>query len=84
LGTKANPARVTVQTKIRAKELEAIFKAKEWVHEITVDKSKEENISDLKLLQHPVKTVVNKKGKVGRNEKCPCGSGKKYKHCCGM
>ena len=21
--------------------------------------------------------------KVGRNEKCPCGSGKKYKHCCG-
>jgi SEC-C motif len=20
--------------------------------------------------------------KVGRNEKCPCGSGKKYKHCC--
>jgi preprotein translocase subunit SecA len=25
---------------------------------------------------------VNDK-KVGRNEKCPCGSGKKYKHCCG-
>lgn len=22
-------------------------------------------------------------GKVGRNEKCPCESGKKYKHCCG-
>lgn len=21
--------------------------------------------------------------KVGRNDKCPCGSGKKYKHCCG-
>ena len=20
--------------------------------------------------------------KVGRNEACPCGSGKKYKHCC--
>ncbi|MDY7109772.1 MAG: SEC-C metal-binding domain-containing protein, partial [Planctomycetota bacterium] len=20
---------------------------------------------------------------VGRNEPCPCGSGKKYKHCCG-
>ncbi len=27
---------------------------------------------------------VNKKGeKVGRNDPCPCGSGKKYKHCCG-
>ncbi|MBV9222323.1 MAG: SEC-C domain-containing protein, partial [Methylobacteriaceae bacterium] len=23
-------------------------------------------------------------GKVGRNEPCPCGSGKKYKHCHGM
>ena len=21
--------------------------------------------------------------KIGRNEKCPCGSEKKYKHCCG-
>lgn len=21
--------------------------------------------------------------KIGRNEKCPCGSGKKYKRCCG-
>jgi len=27
-------------------------------------------------------TAENKK--VGRNEKCPCGSGKKYKHCCGL
>ena len=27
---------------------------------------------------------VNKKSeKVGRNDLCPCGSGKKYKHCCG-
>ena len=23
------------------------------------------------------------KKKVGRNEKCPCGSEKKFKHCCG-
>jgi preprotein translocase subunit SecA len=22
-------------------------------------------------------------GKIGRNEDCPCGSGKKYKHCHG-
>ncbi|MBQ3534997.1 MAG: preprotein translocase subunit SecA [Clostridia bacterium] len=28
------------------------------------------------------RTVV-KKNKVGRNDPCPCGSGKKYKHCCG-
>ena len=24
------------------------------------------------------------KRKIGRNEKCPCGSGRKYKKCCGM
>jgi len=26
--------------------------------------------------------VVNDGKKVGRNDPCPCGSGKKYKHCC--
>ncbi len=25
----------------------------------------------------------HKKKKIGRNEPCPCGSGKKYKRCCG-
>ena len=30
------------------------------------------------------KPVVNKNKKVGRNDPCPCGSGKKYKFCCGM
>ncbi|MDE6852061.1 MAG: SEC-C domain-containing protein, partial [Lachnospiraceae bacterium] len=24
-----------------------------------------------------------KEKKIGRNDPCPCGSGKKYKHCCG-
>ena len=28
-------------------------------------------------------TVVNNEPKVGRNDPCPCGSGKKYKNCCG-
>ncbi|HZE68729.1 MAG TPA: preprotein translocase subunit SecA [Pyrinomonadaceae bacterium] len=31
-----------------------------------------------------VKTVVRDQPKVGRNELCPCGSGKKYKKCHGM
>ena len=30
-----------------------------------------------------VKPVVREGPKVGRNDQCPCGSGKKYKHCCG-
>ena len=29
------------------------------------------------------KPVIKKAEKVGRNDPCPCGSGKKYKFCCG-
>ncbi|MYI33930.1 MAG: hypothetical protein F4112_13315, partial [Holophagales bacterium] len=29
------------------------------------------------------RTVVRPGAKVGRNAPCPCGSGKKYKKCCG-
>jgi SEC-C motif-containing protein len=28
-------------------------------------------------------TIVRSGPKIGRNAPCPCGSGKKYKHCCG-
>ena len=35
--------------------------------------------SDKKEKKEPVES----NRKVGRNDKCPCGSGKKYKHCCG-
>ena len=29
-------------------------------------------------------TTIKKDKKIGRNDPCPCGSGKKYKKCCGM
>jgi len=29
------------------------------------------------------RTIVRSSPKTGRNDPCPCGSGKKYKHCCG-
>jgi preprotein translocase subunit SecA len=31
----------------------------------------------------PAEPVRREGGKVGRNDPCPCGSGKKYKKCCG-
>jgi len=31
----------------------------------------------------PVEQVKKKEQGVGRNDPCPCGSGKKYKKCCG-
>lgn len=33
--------------------------------------------------EHKQQTVRRDMPKVGRNDPCPCGSGKKYKHCCG-
>lgn len=38
------------------------------------------------LLPEPTgvfKKILNQVEKIGRNQKCPCGSQKKYKHCCG-
>jgi preprotein translocase subunit SecA len=34
-------------------------------------------------VQLPRVTVRRETPKVGRNDPCPCGSGKKYKHCHG-
>jgi hypothetical protein len=31
---------------------------------------------------HTADTQVQRTGKIGRNDPCPCGSGKKYKRCC--
>lgn len=42
----------------------------------------EEQLKVLYRNQKNSRTIV-KGEKVGRNEPCPCGSGKKYKHCCG-
>ena len=40
-----------------------------------------DNGEKMKVEEH--KPVVNDGPKVGRNDPCPCGSGKKYKQCCG-
>ena len=40
-----------------------------------------DNGEKMKVEEH--KPVVNDGPKVGRNDPCPCGSGKKYKNCCG-
>lgn len=42
----------------------------------------EETRKRLALEQKKSKTIV-KGEKIGRNDPCPCGSGKKYKKCCG-
>jgi SWIM/SEC-C metal-binding protein len=47
-----------------------------------VEPDEPENIADVKmLLNRP--TPLRNPQKVGRNDPCPCGSGRKYKKCCG-
>ena len=42
---------------------------------------KEEEGDSQNKVQENLQSIA--KSKIGRNEPCPCGSGKKYKHCCG-
>lgn len=81
LGTEKNPAVVTVQTEKRLKEVTATFRQKGWSFKIALEPDKPEDIADLTRLLNPLKPMTVEK-KVGRNEPCPCGSGKKYKNCC--
>ncbi len=55
--------------------------------EVKVTPKRQENKQDLEAgggssENRPTGTIVKAK-KVGRNDPCPCGSGKKYKNCCG-
>jgi SWIM/SEC-C metal-binding protein len=83
LGTEKNPARVHVKTEQRAKELALLFKEKGWHGRIELEPDKPENIADLDRLLNPIKPL-RVEPKLGRNEPCSCGSGKKYKNCCGQ
>ena len=70
-------------------DLETLYKnmvdAKaDWLYELPQWNSifSEEKRKELYLEQKKSGTVV-KGPKIGRNDPCPCGSGKKYKNCCG-
>ena len=56
----------------------------DWLYELPQwnDIFTEEKRKELYKEQKKSGTVV-KPHKIGRNDPCPCGSGKKYKHCCG-
>ena len=54
-----------------------LYGLEEWDDILTPERRKE-----LFLEQRKSNTIHND-NKVGRNDPCPCGSGKKYKKCCG-
>lgn len=54
-----------------------LYEMPEWDQILTPERRKE-----LFREQKKSGTIVKEK-KIGRNDPCPCGSGKKYKYCCG-
>lgn len=56
----------------------------EWLYELPAWKEifPEEKLKELYKEAKKMNTIV-KGPKIGRNDPCPCGSGKKYKKCCG-
>ena len=61
-----------------AAEADWLYGLPQWDNIFTEEKRKE-IAKDQKLSG----TFIREERKIGRNEPCPCGSGKKYKKCCG-
>jgi SWIM/SEC-C metal-binding protein len=80
-GTSKHPAVARVRTEKRAREIVELCNEYDIKVIVGIEPDKPEDISDVELALSPPKTEVAD-AKIGRNEPCPCGSGKKYKRCC--
>ena len=81
LGSEKNPIIVHVQTSAEGKEVARICSENGWHYIIGLEPHKPSDITDLeRALNAPEPVRVEK---VERNAPCPCGSGQKYKKCCG-
>ena len=58
-----------------------IFQHDEAVSSLT-DESQQSAVEEITPTV-PQQPIRREGAKIGRNDPCPCGSGKKYKHCCG-
>jgi len=58
-------------------------KERETIHPSTSKPAAKESESETEKTQEiSSETIYRVEPKVGRNDSCPCGSGKKYKKCC--
>lgn len=81
-GSKGAPLSLSVNSQTRKSEIEAILNENALFATVDLNEDQEENIAELDVLLNKPTTVVL--GKIpGRNDPCSCGSGKKYKKCCG-
>jgi uncharacterized protein YchJ len=68
---------------------DTIGEMRNWAYFENEEDSAEENYfeqltnNNLNFVHQPKVTPIVNEPKIGRNDPCPCGSGKKYKKCCG-
>ena len=70
----------------RPQQLEAVHPAAESIAQAVQGEAEEVTVemgSDTEAAEQKPATYKRDTPKVGRNDPCPCGSGKKYKQCCG-
>ena len=82
LGSEKRPAVARVKSQKRAEDILSICSKHGWKVIVGVEPNKPEDISDVERLLNPPE-AAKAQLKTGRNDPCPCGSGKKYKRCCG-
>ena len=76
-------ARFTPETKIEAKPQVRVMKESHDNSSAVTPQSAAKPIQGTTGNNAPQAPIKRDSSKVGRNDPCPCGSGKKYKECCG-
>ncbi|MCM8804758.1 MAG: SEC-C metal-binding domain-containing protein, partial [Candidatus Omnitrophica bacterium] len=78
---------ITEKVPLKIRQVEKSFVHKEYeqfaITKEPVSASIESQKIENKLYGEKESNIPIRRQKIGRNEPCPCGSGKKYKHCCG-
>ena len=95
LGSEKKPVRFRVQTEARLQEIATLCDRNGWIFVGGYEPDEPEDIREVEYMLNPKAfasqprmgnaeniTFVHDTPKVGRNDACPCGSGKKYKKCC--
>ena len=82
LGSHKRPAVVRVKSQEHAHEILSICHQHNWQVIVGIESDKPENIEDFNALLNPQKPSVSVHVKLGRNDICHCGGGKKFKKCC--
>ena len=86
LGTTKRPAVARVRTMERGEEIVALCDERGWTVVVGIEPEEPEDLLDVETLlagEQRQPASVASAPSVGRNDPCRCGSGKKFKKCCG-